>query len=181
MEHWKILFQKYRNPDSYVKKTKLELLIQISNVNSGDMEVTALNFFTINELLVIKVLMQKTFESEFLPYFTRDNVFRNRNHLKFFMRKIFLRSKHFKPKSNFMKVSFKKLKKGIILKLFKLLHAKPDLDDPKYTRLKLKDFIRKSNLSKYFKGMQMIGLKFTNRRELDQSNEYCLKLVQNRV
>jgi len=168
----------------------LEIFINVNNActDSGcDMtELSALNFFTLHELNIIKIIFRKlTSFNLFLGYFTKKNFLDDeciehgkRKHptLDYFITKINLRYTKVRVKSKFIKNTMNKTVSFILMKLERMSKLRKKFTkDIFYNERKI---IHELNLAGYLTWCIRIGQKFTNRRESDESNFFCLTQLQ---
>jgi hypothetical protein len=165
------------NPQS--KKTRMRFLELFMGVVESNpmMDFSALNFFSLQELNVCKVLIDSTYKTEFLPYFTKKRFLKDKKPIDYFIRKITQRGEHVRLPRNSFGNQFRRIKTAVLLKLeaIKRMRTRRDGFDRYYI---YRAYLKCTGLGKYFKWTQMIGRKFSNRAEKDFSQLYCLTLVQ---
>jgi len=174
MNPYKNLYIKLTEPSdnpqtTFLRRRSLEIFMAVVE-SCPEMDFCALNFFTMGELNVARILTRKTWP-EFLKHFTRKEI-RQTHKLDFHIRKINERGAHFNPKAKMLKRQWKTQWKKLLAKLHELRAFTPEQGD----RL-LRMVLRNSGLGKYWHWTIKVGKKFTNRRENDESDYYCMKLL----
>lgn len=160
----------------FVRLRFLQVFMDVVESNPM-MDFSALNIFTLQELNVCKILMRKTYKTEFLPYFTKGQFLRSKEPLKYFAYKIGDRGDKVRIVNKSFRNQFDKIRKGVLLKLECIQDMKrryANYDPQFFTRIYLKN----TGLGKYMKWCQKVGDKFSNRCEKDFSEFYCLSIVQ---
>jgi hypothetical protein len=178
---WKRLMTPFASEETnheqkFMRERFLAIFIKVVESNPM-MDFSALNLFSLQELNICKILMKGTFEREFLPFFTKDLFLKDRKKISWFKRKIIERGKHARITNKMLAHQFNRIKLAVLLKLdvISTMRRKKNGYDP---RSIYRSYLRITGLNRYFKAMQKIGDKFSNRVEKDFSELYCLTLVQ---